>query len=91
MADERAEPSIAEQDEWLRQACAAIGVDHALLDVGLVLELTKQVAHGFVRPMAPVSAYALGIAVGLRTAAGADADQAELVRQITETLPPQQN
>lgn len=83
------EPTREEQDAWLREACAALGVDHALLDVGLVLELTKQVAHRFVRPMAPVSAYTLGIAVGLAAASGGSVDQRELVDRIVETLPAQ--
>ena len=83
------EPTREEQDAWLREACAALGIDHSLLDVGLVLELTKQVAHRFVRPMAPVSAYTLGIAVGLATAAGGSADQRVLVERIVETLPAQ--
>jgi hypothetical protein len=83
------EPTRAEQEAWLQEACAAIGVDYSLLDVSLVLELTKQVAHRFVRPMAPVSAYALGIAVGLAAGSGGSADQRALVERIVETLPAQ--
>ena len=84
-----AEPTRAEQEAWLKEACAAIGVDYSLLEVSLVLELTKQVAHRFVRPMAPVSAYALGVAVGLSAAAEAPVDQRALVERIVETLPAQ--
>lgn len=84
-----AEPTRAEQEVWLQEACAAIGVDYSLLEVSLVLELTKQVAHRFVRPMAPVSAYALGVAVGLSAAAEAPVDQRALVERIVETLPAQ--
>ncbi|REF31623.1 DUF6457 domain-containing protein [Calidifontibacter indicus] len=86
-----AEPTRTEQEAWLQEACAAIGVDYSLLDVSLVLELTKQVAHRFVRPMAPVSAYALGVAVGLSAAAEGPVDQRALVERIVETLPPQKD
>lgn len=79
-------PSREEQQQWLESMANQIGVDPALLDVGLVLDLTKEVAHRFVRPMAPVSSYVLGIAVGL-AAAQNDVDQRAIADRIIATLP----
>ncbi|MCG8655735.1 DUF6457 domain-containing protein [Yimella sp. NH-Cas1] len=86
--DKPAEPTRKEQQEWLRAVCVEIGVDPDLLDVGLVLDVTKEVAHRFVRPMAPVSSYALGIAVGLAAASGGPVDQKAIADRIVDTLPP---
>lgn len=80
------EPSREEQQQWLESVANQVGVDPALLDVGLVLDLTKEVAHRFVRPMAPVSSYVLGIAVGL-AAAQNDVDQRAIADRIIATLP----
>lgn len=54
---------------FIERACAAVGVDAASVDENLVLELTARIAHDGERPMAPVGAYILGLAVG----AGGDA------------------
>ncbi len=54
-------------DDWVTEASAALGVtDH--VDVTLLLDLARDVAHGVARPAAPVTAYLLGLAV----ARGAD-------------------
>lgn len=56
-----------EHEGWgrfVRDACAAINVDPAAVDVDAVLDMTREVAHAGARPMAPVSAYLLGLAVG---------------------------
>lgn len=52
-------------------ACAALDIDPALVDVEAVLDLAREVAHAGARPMAPVSAFALGLAAGRP---GADPD-----------------
>jgi hypothetical protein len=52
-------------DEWGTAAAGALGLDGLdRTEQELVLELAKVVAHGVVRPGAPVSAYLLGVAVG---------------------------
>ena len=51
-------------DEWAKAACAELGLDPAALDVRLVLDLARDVAHGVARPAAPLTAYLLGVAVG---------------------------
>ncbi|MFE3453549.1 NTP transferase domain-containing protein [Nonomuraea sp. NPDC059194] len=54
--------------EWTALACKELGVDPARVDRDLVLELTKEVAHGVARPAAPLTAYLLGLAEGTGTA-----------------------
>ncbi len=47
---------------WIAHVSRALDVDPGLVDVGFIHSLTQVVAHEFQRPMAPVSAYFLGIA-----------------------------
>jgi hypothetical protein len=58
-------------DDFLRTTCRALGLDPALVDQELILNLTKDVAHNVARPAAPLSAFVVGLAAGK---AGADAD-----------------
>ncbi|MFD1542976.1 DUF6457 domain-containing protein [Nonomuraea guangzhouensis] len=78
-------------NEWTALACKELGVDPARVDRDLILELTKEVAHGVARPAAPLTAYLLGLAEGAGTApADAVARITELARNwgeaTTETL-----
>lgn len=67
--------------EWVDKAAAAVGVDAGQVDIGAIHELTKVIAHEVDRPLAPVSSFMLGLAIGQQ----ADADPAELRRLIEET------
>lgn len=49
---------------WIAHVCAAMGVDPARVDVEEIHVLTRAVAHGLSRPMAPVSAHLWGLALG---------------------------
>ncbi|WP_306461914.1 NTP transferase domain-containing protein [Spongiactinospora gelatinilytica] len=60
--------------EWTALVCAELGLDPGRVDRDLVLDLTKDVAHGVARPAAPLTAYLLGLAEGQGTA---PADAAE--------------
>lgn len=51
-------------NEWIETACAELGLEPGALDRDLVLDLTRDVAHGVARPAAPLTAYLLGVAVG---------------------------
>jgi len=51
-------------DDWTAEACRALGLDPTDVEVPLVLDLARDVAHGVLRPAAPISAYLLGLAVG---------------------------
>lgn len=59
-------------DEFTAAACVALGLPPEEARNALVLDLARDVAHGVVRPAAPVGAYLLGVAVGR----GADPDEA---------------
>jgi uncharacterized protein DUF6457 len=64
-------------DEWLDRLAEALGED--LLtgeEVGAILKLAREVAHGVERKLAPASAYAIGVAVGRASARGADRREA---------------
>ncbi len=58
-------------DEWLVAAADELGVEHPV-DSRLLLDMTRDVAHGVERPAAPLTAYLLGLAV----ARGADPAEA---------------
>jgi hypothetical protein len=54
-------------EDWWSAAAAELGVT-VTVEPALLLDLARDVAHGVMRPAAPLSAYLLGLAVG----AGAD-------------------
>ena len=58
-------------DDWLAAVAAELGLDEPV-DVTLLLDLTRDVAHNVVRPAAPLTTYLLGLAV----ARGADPAEA---------------
>ena len=58
-------------DDFLRTTCRALGIDPAVVDRDLILDLTKDVAHNVARPAAPLSAFVVGLAAGK---AGGDAE-----------------
>ncbi len=49
---------------WIAHVCAAMGIDPSQVDVEEIHVLTRAVAHGLSRPMAPVSAHIWGLALG---------------------------
>lgn len=49
-------------DEWTEAVRVALRLDP--IDPTLVLDLARDVAHGVLRPAAPLTAYLVGIAVG---------------------------
>ena len=53
---------MTELDDWITTASAALGVSDPV-DVDLLLDLSREVAHAVLRPAAPVTAYLLGLAV----------------------------
>jgi len=72
-------------EDWVSAACAELGIEPALVDVRLVLDLARVAAHQVERPAAPLTGYLLGLAVG----AGQSADQAAArLTALTEGWPP---
>lgn len=51
-------------DDWVAAASAELGLAPGDAQTRVVLDLARDVAHGVVRPGAPVTAYLLGVAVG---------------------------
>jgi hypothetical protein len=81
--------TAAEQQwhDWISDACAAVDVDPGAVDVTGIHALTKEIAHGFARPMAPVGSYILGLAIGARAATGEPVDAEALSAAIRSTFP----
>jgi hypothetical protein len=71
-------------EDWTAAVVAELGVadlvDERTRD--LVLDMTKDVAHGVARPAAPLTAYLMGLAVGR----AGDADQAADLAARISTL-----
>lgn len=71
---------------WVEEACGAVGVDAESVDVVTILAMTTSIAHGVERPMAPVGAYILGLAVGHIQAQGRPVDIDALRAAIETTI-----
>ena len=76
-----------EWHDWIRDACTVLEVDPDTVDVAGIHTLTKEIAHGFARPMAPVGSYILGLAIGARAARGEPVDPLALGESIRSTFP----
>lgn len=75
-------------DRWIAAACAELDLEPSDVDVPVVLDLARDVAHHVLRPGAPVSAYLLGVAVGRGAdPAAAAARLAELAKDWPEPGP----
>jgi hypothetical protein len=81
---------VSTLSEWIDEVARELGIDELgeLVDPELVqplvLDMTKDVAHGVARPAAPISAYLLGLAVG--RAAGAGPGEPELAQGFADRL-----
>jgi len=51
-------------DDWMDAVKVALSLDGTGDDQEIVLDLARDVAHGVMRPAAPLTAYLVGIAVG---------------------------
>lgn len=71
---------------WIETVCTRLDLDPGVVDVSLIHDLTKQVAHRYERPMAPVSAHLIGIALGRALATDPDLDAAEMLRRLADTV-----
>lgn len=77
-------------DEWIDEVARELGIGELgdLVDPSvvqpMVLDLTRDVAHGVARPAAPITAYLLGLAAG--RAAGGGPAETELAHRWAEHL-----
>ena len=75
--------------DWVTDLCNALGLDPALLDRDLILDLAREAAHGVARPAAPLSAFLVGLAAGRRGGdPAAIAEAAAAARQLIATREP---
>lgn len=78
---------------WSEQVEAVTGIDAwDRVETDLILDLAREVAHGTERRFAPLTAYALGVAVGQKLGDGANESEARqdalraLVVALTEAV-----
>ncbi|MDO4897874.1 MAG: DUF6457 domain-containing protein, partial [Rothia sp. (in: high G+C Gram-positive bacteria)] len=67
--------------QFLQKAAVELDLDPAVVEATMphLLGLTKHIAHGVVRPAAPLAAFLVGLAAGAATASQADGQGAEQV------------
>ena len=70
--------------DWIVDACERVDVDPASVDVTDIHALTRVIAHEFERPMAPVGAFILGVAMGRHPDADPHALREALETTVTE-------
>ena len=72
-------------EAWITSACGALELaDLSNAERRAVLDLARDVAHGVVRPAAPLTAFLLGLAVGR----GADLESAAVtLTRLAEAWP----
>jgi hypothetical protein len=69
-------------DAWTAHLAAALGVDPAVADVAVILDLARDTSRAVARPAAPLSAFLLGYAAA-RHGAGGAADVREVAARAT--------
>ncbi|WP_018636875.1 DUF6457 domain-containing protein [Parafrankia elaeagni] len=72
-------------DGWVARVSAALGLEPGSVDAALVLDLTRDVAHGVARPAAPLTAFLVGLAAGRAGGSGPDVHAA--VETVLSLLP----
>ncbi|GAA1245071.1 hypothetical protein JOF42_003451 [Microbacterium phyllosphaerae] len=82
MTDKPQHLPVEALDEWTAAVCESLDIDRESVDVALLLNLARDVAHGVARPAAPLSAYLAGLAAG--RSGGSREDTAAAVATITE-------
>ena len=88
IASNPAAPANAPDDDkeswraFVEDACARLGVDASRVDEHAILRLSRRVAHEGARPMAPVSTYILGLALG----ADPDADPVTVMATLQDAI-----
>jgi hypothetical protein len=76
---------VNQLDQWTADVIEALGLDPAGFDRDLLLDLTRDVAHGVARPAAPLTAYLVGLAAGAK--GGSDREMRDAVNRIRALLP----
>ena len=58
--------------DWIAELAGELGVDPAVLDRDLLLDVARDAAHGVARPAAPLTTFLVGLAAGLRGGSAED-------------------
>jgi uncharacterized protein DUF6457 len=66
---------------WITELSAALGIDPAVLDRDLLLDVARDAAHGVARPAAPLTTFLVGYAAGVRGGGGAAVTEAAATAQ----------
>jgi len=70
-------------DGWITELAAALGLDPAVVDRDLLLDVARDAAHGIARPAAPLTTFLVGLAAGRQGGTGADVRAAaELAQRL---------
>ncbi len=75
---------------WLDRFAASLGERApAREEIGAMLRISREVAHGVERKLAPLSTFVAGMHIGRRIAEGADRDQAlgEVEEAVSALVP----
>lgn len=67
---------LAEMRRWQATLADAMGLAEAPCDTDLILALASTISREVVRPAVPVTAYLVGMAIGLAAGRGEDLDEA---------------
>jgi len=78
---------VSEVERWSEVVAKELGITSEV-DVTAILELTKDVAHGVVRPAAPIAAYLLGLVAGADPVEKAAAEAT--IRRLAQEWVPQE-
>ena len=62
--DDTMTESPSDLETWVLGAAAELGVDPGEVPTGLLLDVTREIAHEVVRPAGPVTTFLIGLAVG---------------------------
>lgn len=65
----------AELEHWVTEVLDAFGLSNTQVDIDKVLSLAGVVAHGIVRPAAPLSTYLAGYAAGIAVGSGQETEK----------------
>ncbi len=74
---------MTELDAWLAQLGAALGIDPAVVDVDLLLDVARDAAHSVARPAAPLTTFLVGLVAG---ANGGDANAIRAAADVAQRL-----
>lgn len=78
-------------EEWIERYAGALGEPPVSpRELGAILKLARDVAHGVERKLAPVSTFLAGVHVGRSVASGGSREEAleRAVREAAALLPP---